>query len=238
MESHIIPEFFYKSVYDKKHKIYCIPKSENKRIEILQKGIREKLLCKNCEQKFSIFENYAKKLIYGGRIDVKITQGAPQYTIYNDVDYKTFKLFQLSNIWRASIARKPMFADFNLGPHEEKIRQMLLTENPGKYYEYGCLIMAMTDGSEIMDIICDPRLVRVDNFRCYIFLFGGFIWFYVIAKHANKFPNKYLFASENGRLIILKEHIHNIDFLQADAKILRSRVDEYSRLAQKDARII
>ena len=115
---------------------------------------------------------------------------------------------------------------------------MLLHENPGRYYEYGCLMMAMTDGKEIMDIICDPRLTWVDTYRCYRYLFGGFTWFYVIANHTHKFPHKDEFISEDGRLIVMKEHIHNIDFLKQDSKLLRSRINEFKKLALKKERKI
>ena len=63
--SHIIPEFYYKMVYDQVPRRFRVVSTESivpDRYE--QKGLREKLLCKNCELKFSRLENYAKRSFF------------------------------------------------------------------------------------------------------------------------------------------------------------------------------
>ncbi len=42
-DSHVIPEFLYKSIYDEKHRFYALAVGEYPGYE--QKGIRESLLC-------------------------------------------------------------------------------------------------------------------------------------------------------------------------------------------------
>jgi hypothetical protein len=65
--SHIIPEFFYKPVYDEKHRFYTFSTDPADEVEgPEQKGLREHLLCKDCEGKLSAWEGYARKVIYGG----------------------------------------------------------------------------------------------------------------------------------------------------------------------------
>ena len=41
--SHIVPEFFYKEIYDEKHRIF--PRKEGRKYGQMQKGYREPLLC-------------------------------------------------------------------------------------------------------------------------------------------------------------------------------------------------
>ncbi len=59
-------------------------------------------------------------------------------------DYATFKLFHLSVLFRASVSSLSTFQEVNLGAlHEERIRQMLLNEDPGKDWEYPILGFAV-----------------------------------------------------------------------------------------------
>ena len=61
--SHIIPEFFYKPLYDSKHKMIVMERDKEDISDKwkIQKGIREYLLCGDCEEHFNkSFENKFK----------------------------------------------------------------------------------------------------------------------------------------------------------------------------------
>ena len=47
------------------------------------------------------------------------------------VEYEPFKLFHLSVLFRASVSTLPTFADVSLGPHEERLRNLLLARRAG-----------------------------------------------------------------------------------------------------------
>lgn len=64
--SHIIPEFFYKPVYDETHRFLQSSTDPADRVLTRQKGLREYLLCQRCETKLSGWETYASKVIKGG----------------------------------------------------------------------------------------------------------------------------------------------------------------------------
>lgn len=64
--SHVVPEFFYKPSYDKKHRIYARISGKLAHMPPLQKGLREPLLCRDCEQKLSPYEKYNREILYGG----------------------------------------------------------------------------------------------------------------------------------------------------------------------------
>jgi hypothetical protein len=119
--SHILPEFFYSNMYDEKHRALKVASDEKERY--FQKGIREYLLCQECETKLSRYEGYAAKLIREIPNFSPDTSGLFLYS--ENVDYLRLKLFQLSIIWRASISKDRMFESVKLGRHEEKIRKML-----------------------------------------------------------------------------------------------------------------
>src|SRR3546814_17650673 len=65
-DSHIIPEFLYGVMYDAKHRYNVLRLAPERRERIEQKGVREQLLCRDCEQKFSKLERYASLVLKGG----------------------------------------------------------------------------------------------------------------------------------------------------------------------------
>ena len=61
-DSHIVPEFFNKPLYDDSPKRYHgISTDPGERLDIKQKGISEELLCESYERKLSLWEGYARK---------------------------------------------------------------------------------------------------------------------------------------------------------------------------------
>jgi len=213
IKSHIIPEYFYRSMYDSKHRFMQISPDPNEVTSYLQKGIREFLLCEKCEQQFSRYERYINQVYY-----YKSTSNVNQddkFFVVENANYSSLKLFQLSVLWRAAVSSLKDFDEVELGPHQEFIRQMLLDENPGRYYEYGCLQVAvLTDESKVMDgLIMPPVCIRLHGFRYYRFTFGGIIWIYVVSNHNYQFRWKELFLSEEGKVTIQKRNVRDIKYI-------------------------
>ena len=219
--SHIVPEFMFKPLYDAKHRFYSVTPRPDEKTEFMQKGLREKLLCDTCEGRLSRFENYAKKLLYGG------TQYTPtKYTnVFDGVDYHKFKLFQLSILWRAGVSGHRFFSEVRLGPHKERLRKMLHTENPGDPRDYPCIINVLTHKNRVVDdLIMNPvETPRVKGgHRCYRFLFGGSFWFYLVSSHRiDEVVSKYLF-NKSGRLVFLLDPIENTGLLSNIARDLKA----------------
>src|SRR5438876_116721 len=107
--SHILPEFFYKQIYDpppKKgfHVVSAVPSDRD---EFMQKGLREHLLCTKCEGILSRWETKAKSAFLDSE-GIQVTQHE-QAIALSDLDYTTFKLFQLSLLWRMSVTKLDFF---------------------------------------------------------------------------------------------------------------------------------
>ena len=197
--SHILPEFFYSDIYDESHRTLKITPSAEWPI---QKGIREYLLCQNCETKLSRYETYAARLI---RDIPSFDRDEDGRLLYSDnVDYLQFKLFQLSMIWRASISKDPGFAQVKLGPHEEKVRGMLVEEKPGTSSQYGCLMMTMLNTELLHKVIVGPIVVKPRPFghTAYKFTTGNIVWLFFITSHAIDKRVQDLFLQETGILKI------------------------------------
>ncbi len=177
--SHIIPEFLYLPVYDEKNRAVTIPKGKSK---YEQKGKREYLLCDDCDNRtIGKWESYSSPIIKSIQ-DLKITQNGSEYIVQN-VRYADFKLFQLSLLWRASIASVKMFENINIGKqHEEIIRKMLLYNDAGTPDQYGCMMFVLSSTKSIQKTIWSPVEDIVDGFTCYRFLTGRIFWYFFLPQ--------------------------------------------------------
>ncbi|MDF1645225.1 MAG: hypothetical protein P1U80_13710 [Pseudomonadales bacterium] len=191
-KSHIIPEFLYSKLYDEKHRFHEIHIDAKKKNRLPQKGVREHLLCGECEQYFSKFERYASLVLNSGfELTVKTIDGILNF---EGVEYTQFKLFSLSILWRASISSLDFFSEVNLGSHEEVIRKLLISGEAGKEQDYPFLLSPILHENEIQEaLIVKPTLSAIDNNEAYRFVYGGIAWVFVISE--NKVPDIVVQAS-------------------------------------------
>lgn len=107
--SHIIPEFFYKPLYDEKHRFHVLSNMKAKRNTRLQKGAREKLLCKDCENKFSFFERYVSHVFNGIKPIESEKKGV--FVYFKGYDFNKLNKFALSILWRAGVSKLPFYSE-------------------------------------------------------------------------------------------------------------------------------
>jgi hypothetical protein len=198
--SHIIPEFMYLPTYDENHRAVMIPKGKNK---YEQKGLREYLLCSDCDRtiigKWETYSSPIVKSIQG----LNITQNGDQFAVPN-VEYANFKLFQLSLLWRASITSVQMFDGINIGNHhEEVIRKMLFSKDPGKPDQYGCIMFVLDNASQLQKTIWSPVEDNIDGFTCYRFLTGRIFWYFFLPEAYPRDAGNF-FMSLDGILRLVK----------------------------------
>jgi len=218
MNSHIIPEWAYKALYDEQHKYFELTPKFDGQVKFKYSGEYEHLLCKNCEQYFGKLDDYARAVIFskpGEKTFGLRTTGGDGYVTIENVDYKPLKLFQISILWRASVSKRAFFNKVDLGPHECKIRQMLLTKNPGNPDLYGCIMIAFLKQPRepLLELILQPESFRANNHRWYKFLFAGCGWMYVVSSHEKRFKHKDLFVQRNGKLVILLSAVKDVKWI-------------------------
>lgn len=197
--SHIIPEFVYIPTYDENHRFITVPSGKNK---YEQKGIREHLLCENCDRTIiGNWETYSSPIIKAIQ-ELKINQDGEHYFV-RGVHYADFKLFQLSLIWRASVASVKMFENIDIGKHEEVVRKMLLTKNPGAPEQYGCMMFVLDDTEYLQKTIWSPVEDTIDGITCYRFLTGRIFWYFFLSVAYPKDVENF-FLSPEGTLLLVK----------------------------------
>jgi len=218
-KSHIIPEFLYKTVYDEKHRLHCYSTDCNEPNFYEQKGLRQLLLCEECEQKISDWEGYARDVLLGGTALTCVYEDG--LVNFKGVDYKKFKLFQLSILWRASVSNLDFFKLVNLGPHEKIVREMVLNSEPGDKYDYPCFALYLrNNGDDLKGLIVSPDKSRIEQSICYRFIFGGLIWVFVVSRSKKYKEIDRLFLCESGEMSINLRDIRNVPSLVSIARKL------------------
>ena len=206
--SHIFPEFFYAPNYDEKHRFASVSGALFDPFVYEQKGMREYLLCGKCEGKLSKWERYSASLLR--QIwDQEYTFTRPPAIVVQDFDYKKFRLFGLSLIWRAHIAKDDFWKDVRLGPYAERIRNRLLNEEPGEPHQYAFAIMRMDGFEQTNALVTAPAKTIWDKYlrlNCYHFLAFGYQWYYVISNRSNTIPPGFAFVGFQGVLPVTTEH--------------------------------
>jgi len=182
-------------------------------------GIKEYLLCGACEQKFQRNESYVRDLLYGNAppplkklsigssLNLGIAQpdfdgflGAKKVI----VDYKKLKLFQLSLLWRAGIAKGSFFKNVDLGEfHSARLRELLHAENPGLDTDYACVMIDLQhNGNGYADWIEAPKRSK-DGQVNYQFIIGGYMYLFTVSKQKSRPSAQCCSVKSSGEIIIL-----------------------------------
>lgn len=187
-ESHIVPEFLYANLYNNNHKMLGITGTGKKGFRKEQKGLREKLLCADCESFINLNFEIPFKVSWVDNSQLPEIWKNKEEIINVKVDYSDFKLFHLSVLFRASISRLPTFSEVNLGPHEEKIRKMLLNKDPGSasiYPIHGYAIIHH-ETSEIIHAVTKFIKSKFNGCRAYGAIYSGVHWWIGVSSHIDK----------------------------------------------------
>lgn len=148
------------------------------------------------------------------------------------VDYKRFKLFQPSLLWRMSVSRLDFFKEVNLGPDAEGIRIALVGENPSRPDQYACLMTKVTVGQQYLaDWILEPFLVRVGVDRVYSVVIAGILFEFYLSNQPLSPTVAQQVLSRRGEMAVPSAELRDIPILSDAANRLLSarRVRKNSR---------
>jgi len=162
----------------------------------------ERLLCRTCEAKLSVFEGHAKKVLFDSKQFHRTLH--PGGVIISGVNYTSFKLFLLSLLWRASVSVLEPFQLVKLGPHEETLRKMVLEEVPGGRFAYPTEFIICSDvPEELRHNIAPPVTFRIETTRTYMFMFGNLFCNFYVSKNSRFLgAQSRTFLTEEGELPI------------------------------------
>jgi hypothetical protein len=185
-ESHILPNFLYSAIFEEGYgvELDIARKTEGRR----RSGYSEPLLCRECEARFSKLETYFADVWQHPTKRIRpeaIEEGTLEITGF---EYRRFKLFHLSLIFRMGVSNLAPFSNIRLGPRLERLRSMLLDEDPGEPDEFALFGSALRDpqtGGWQDGIVHAPRAAKIGGQRIYTVLFAGARWHYFASSHTS-----------------------------------------------------
>lgn len=182
-QSHILPELLHRPLYDHKHRTVMFEFGAQEGL-ILQRGLRERLLCDSCEKRLHVYEDYFDK-----RWKSALPDPIPEQLFNVMIDYRRTKLFVLSVMWRASVSKLAAYRHYSLGPHEAAIRRLLLNDNPGPKSLYPVMggVIITPDGGPIADgLLLSPVKMKIDGHWATRMVFAGVAWSVFTTSHRLK----------------------------------------------------
>jgi hypothetical protein len=201
-KSHIIPEFMYQYLFDEKHQFMMTSSSEftkdKSKSQYRPSGEYEGgILCHSCDNDIlGAYESYASRVIYSTKgvpdnLAVKVTnyqnKDGQSWSLCENVDYQKFKLFLLSLLWRASISTRHLFSEIELGPHENRIKRMIFTGDPGEEAEYPVQVWTTVNNKDFpKDFVLQPRAFELDRHKVCIFPISGLFILFFLSVHEMK----------------------------------------------------
>ncbi len=131
------------------------------------------ILCGDCDGKLGILDGYAIKIC---RDFSKLAVKSGAFYEMPDVDGDLLGKFFLSIIWRASLSTRPNFAEIDLGPYNDVVRDMIFSDAPlasnvALQVALERLESIHLDASKIVSI---PRPSSLGGRNGYGFMIGGF----------------------------------------------------------------
>ena len=242
-DSHVIPEFVYAPLYDDGGKMigFQIGKG-GLRSHLLQKGLREPLLCASCEQLLNhdyeqpnvdLWRQLAahEREMPADWMRFSTPAGARGVHV-RGVDYSSFKLFLLSMLWRSSVSGREEFEAVELGPYEEPLRRMLLEGNPGAKLDFPCIVFLYTQPG----VLLPPIRQRVDGHLMYHFILTTVqLWFFV-SGHVAQESIAAMTLSEDGSFPALLMDPRETNLFGALVEIERETRHSTSVLRRLDAK--
>ncbi len=203
--SHIIPNTFFKRMKKHSNQSIQLDMQPESQVEYTQESWSEKLLCRNCEQLINEFDSYVGAFTYNPRrVNVTSNKTNKDFRLFSNVDYKKLRLFQLSLIYRASLAQGKAYQHISLSEtHMEQIRDSLLRKEPFSDQFLGCqmkLIWNPEKNSPFKGYVAVPIPEANKNNLVVYFIFGNFSWEFYLPKFSFKQKRDSFYVRDNGIL--------------------------------------
>lgn len=220
--SHVLPEFLYREVYDEtSHSFVSVSNHpRHSRPLTMQKGLRERLLCQDCEGRLGRYESYAAALLMraGREADSASRIGtSPAVARITPFDYSTFKLFGLSVLWRMGESSLHFYSAVRLGPHQERLRTMILADDPGEPQKYPFVLVRIAGVDFAPTFIGAPGPTRFgdDAIRAYTLVAMGFDWVFLASAQTGEIGrNPYFVGNALPDLLVPVRHQSRDEYIR------------------------
>jgi len=175
----------------------------------MPKGSYEELLCFDCEEKFGVFDNYAKEFFLGKDLTPFLRHDDKVYII-DRYDYFKLKSFFLSLLWRASVSSREEFNLIDAGPFESILRNLLLQGSIGSDNDFSIFVTKFDSNEKKIKNIAEKNILfpakqKIDGLNYSMFYLSGGYKIYIKVDKRN-IQNVYekLALEPNSLMVILR----------------------------------
>ena len=176
IKAHIIPEGFFRPLRSKRKAPELYTNTKGIYTKRVPKGIYDReILCADCDGIFSPWENHAHKVLIQNFSEELAIFWNGQKIAYNitDFDYKLFKLFFISLLWRASISKNIFYRRISAGPFEQILKDMILSFDPGPPQKFAVTLAKFSDPN--ITVMMDPHPEKFNDINYCRFYLTGFM---------------------------------------------------------------
>ncbi len=201
----------------KKFDAYCVSHPELSQRN-LQDGFKEEILCTQCEGKRSRLEAIAREQLFASVRRLDLSNGT---TVLAGLDYIPIKLFTMFQLWMMGVAKNPFYSHVQLGPHEEKLRTLLVTDNPDDTWRYGTTLAVLgTESNRLDGLFSQPSRTRLLSHNAYRYVVAGIHCFSYVTSHASGDAYNQLFLQTDGTWPVFVNKMSDYPYLEAQVRHL------------------
>jgi len=166
-------------------------------------GVYDKIVCKDCENIWQGWDDYAQKLLTEEPLNGQVRCHGSQKLAYvvNNFEYKKLKLFFISMIWRASVSSQQFFSKVSLGQFEDIAKQRIADNEPGDTEDFSVILAKFNH--PLAKSILDPHEHKLSDVNYLRFYLGGYIADIKVDYKPNPKLLSQLTMAENRPLCIL-----------------------------------
>jgi len=198
-ESHIIPKSLLKDVY-----LHSNRDEPSKKHPI---GMYDRhILCQPCEAIYMKWDGYPKTF-FDNPFNNQKALAVYQYNeiigheLFN-VDYKQLKLFALTLLWRMHTTQHVNFKDVRLGHHIDRIRTLILNQDPGSDNEFSIMIGKFNYADKSIPFHISPFRRKIEGINCYVVHLYGYTLFIKVDKQTHPTIFQEIRLRESGYLFL------------------------------------
>lgn len=228
VESHIIPESFFRLIKENGKPILILPDKIEKYPEKSHTGIYDKnLVCEDCEKLFSPLDNYGHSFLVANfpKDKVFVDEDTVLAYVIENFDYHKLKLFFISILWRASASSNKHFYHINTGPFEDILKKMILNNDPGDK-NYFSVILTKFDNQSIATAMLNPQREKLEEINYYSIYLGGFkVFIKIDNREASELMKNFMLAPNSPLYVVIRDFRESSEFkiMQKIARLNDSR---------------
>ena len=177
-KAHIIPKAFYHLDPDNQP-VQLVSPEDTFFPKRVPKGVYDTtIVTDKGEGYFKTWDDYACKLLKDDwtkfNVIIDPATHTPMCYTLESFDYHKLKMFFISLLWRAGASSQPMFDRVQLGPHLDKLKTLILNNDPSSDDDY-CVVLGHFYDLPEWAVVMEPIRRKDGGINYYSFYFGHFV---------------------------------------------------------------